>query len=177
MTLLHTQRGIHLHMLGVWRRGRENCPHQVPWCCQSTTAWTVSLLPAQWAECSPHHKPHACTVKSLFKQDKYFQKDGIMLCSVSTDSVLKKRGTKIQVVLNHHGRWTSLFLSARSIWLMQQRESYSQETCLECLKTSVKSTRLWWHCIFWITFLCKALEVEAHRLKHSLNYSSKLGSS
>lgn len=119
----------------------------------NTTAGTVPALPAQGLrEGSAYHKPHTCTVKSLFKQDKYFQKDGIMLCRISTDSVLTKRGTKIQVALNHHGRWTSLFISARSNWFMQQRESFSQETCLECLKPSLKSTHLWWQCIFWINF-------------------------
>lgn len=30
---------------------------------------------------------------------------------------------------------------------------------------------------FELTFLCKAVELKAHRLKHSLSYSSKLGSS
>lgn len=152
MTLLHTQRGIDLHVLGVREGGTENCPHQVPRYLAQLNSTNSSCSPSSGAEGSAYHKPHTYTVKSLFKQGKYFQKDGIMLCRVSTNSVLTKRGTKIQAALNHHGRWTSVFISARSIWFMQQRASFSQETCLECLKTSLKSTHLWWQCIFWINF-------------------------
>lgn len=103
-----------------------------------------------------------------------------MLCCVSTDSVLTKRvfsnknpsGSKPTRQINQFVRISKKHLThaTEGNFFTGDLFRVSKNLCEIHLSLLTLTS-------FELTFLCKAVEVEVHRLKHSLSYSSKLKNS